>query len=149
MTALSAYSWYEDDELLALMDRYIGRAADAPGAGRRLKIWLARSETPATPISPLPVAEGVSLGEPDANGRVWLTRPQAAARMGISAKTLANYGNDGPPYEPWPFVRYRLDLLDDWIAQRKRSARKRGRPTGAKPPAPAPALTATANARVV
>jgi hypothetical protein len=123
LSVADGYSWYEDDELLALLDRYVGRAADRCGAGRRLKVWLARSEGGDDTDRRPPDAPVAHRSRPAAE--IWLTRKEAAEHLGYAKNTLANWAlkKEGPPYRRrGAQVMYRLDLLDLWAAGQDRRA---------------------------
>jgi hypothetical protein len=127
------YSWYGDEELHALLERYISRAGDAAAAGRKLKLWLGSgggsAVTGPAPARP-PAPRGESSPRPQratepvpakvsADGHVWLTRKEAAEYLGRSVKTLGNWAKepDKPPFRRKGGVRYRLDLLEAWQMQ--------------------------------
>lgn len=56
----------------------------------------------------------------DITGNIWLSRPEAAAYLGCSAKTLAQHLHDGPTYSKFfGMVKYRLTDLDNWARQQQ------------------------------
>ena len=67
--------------------------------------------------SPLPVDAATAR---DITGNIWLSRSDAAAYLGLSAKTLAQHLHDGPTYSKFfGSVKYRLSDLDNWAHQQR------------------------------
>lgn len=142
----SSYAWIADDELLMMMNKYVERAPSAELASTRLKVWLAQQclpardrdsvqggepSTPAVkPDKPTPqpfrrneqVAMGAEVARqastPPVGGRIRMTRNEAAAYLGRSRSTLANWAYErvGPPYYKKGGVHYFKDELDSWQA---------------------------------
>ncbi|MFQ4150303.1 helix-turn-helix domain-containing protein [Arthrobacter sp. LAPM80] len=73
--------------------------------------------TPTPATAPLPVDVATAR---DITGNIWLSRNDAAAYLGLSAKTLAQHLHDGPTYSKFfGSVKYRLSDLDNWARQQQ------------------------------
>jgi hypothetical protein len=118
MSANTNYAWYADDELVVMMNRYVARAPSSELASTKLKAWLGqeflgeaspapivkrrgpgrprkvRPERPVASSAPKVSAPPPPLPPPPNGARVFLTRKEAAAYLGVSVNTMGNWASD-------------------------------------------------------
>lgn len=140
MSANTNYAWYADDELVVMMNRYVARAPSSELASTKLKAWLGQEFLGAPAPAPIearrgpgrprkvrleppapsstPTVSAPPAPPPPSGPRVYLTRKEASAYLGVSVKTMGNWASDGrgPPFTRRGGVRYYQDELDVWRA---------------------------------